>query len=192
MNDVELIKRAVDQNDQAAFTKLMNRYREPVRLFLMRFVQNIDDAEDLTNLSFEKAFRNLSSFKPDHAFTTWLFTIAKNTAFDFSRKRSLPTQSLQGKSSDPNAGRAFTLQDQDPNPEQNLIRNQKHAEIRALVADLKLDFKLVVELFYFEGLSIDEIAERTNKPKGTVKANLSRARQVIHQKLTGKHTPPKQ
>jgi RNA polymerase sigma-70 factor (ECF subfamily) len=55
-----------------------------------------------------------------------------------------------------------------------------------LVSDLKPDFKLVIELFYFEELSIEEIAEKTNKPAGTVKANLSRARQVIHQKLSGK------
>jgi RNA polymerase sigma-70 factor (ECF subfamily) len=186
MSDIEIIRRAVELNEQAAFTELMDRYREPVRLFLIRFVQNLDDAEDLTNLSFEKAFRNLPNFKPEKAFTTWLFTIAKHTAFDFNKRRTLPTQSMQLHSSDPNKVREFPILDQEPNPEQNLIRNQKHAEIRALVSDLKPDFKLVIELFYFEELSIEEIAEKTNKPTGTVKANLSRARQVIHQKLSGK------
>ncbi|MBM3169981.1 MAG: sigma-70 family RNA polymerase sigma factor [Bacteroidetes bacterium] len=184
MTDMELIQRAVKLNDQTAFSELMKRYREPIRVFLIRLVQNLDDAEDLTNLSFEKAFRNLPNYRPDFTFSTWLFTIAKNTAIDFGRKRTLPTQPLQPKLEHPDRIREFPIPDQDLNPEQNLIRDQKHAEIRALVADLKPDFKIVVELFYFEGLSIEEIAEKTKRPTGTVKANLSRARVALQQKLT--------
>jgi len=186
MTDMDLIQRAVTLNDQTAFTELMTRYREPLRVFLIRLVQNLDDAEDLTSLSFEKAFRNLPHYRPDFTFSTWLFTIAKNTAIDFGRKRTLPTQPLQPKSANPEKIREFPIQDQELNPEQSLIRVQKHAEIRALVADLKPDFKLAIELYYFEGLSVDEIAEKTQKPTGTVKANLSRARATLHQKLARK------
>jgi len=186
MTDMDLIQRAVNLNDQTAFSELMKRYHEPIRVFIVRLVQNLDDADDLTNLSFEKAFRSLPNYRPDYPFSTWLFTIAKNTAIDFGRKRTIPTQPLHSKSANSEKVHEFPLADQDLNPEQNLIRDQKNAEIRALVADLKPDFKLMVELFYFEGLGIEEIAEKTKKPAGTVKANLSRARVILQQKLTRK------
>lgn len=188
MNDHELVKRAVDLHDQKAFSELMNRYQESIRIFILRIVQNMEDADDLTNLTFERAFKSLPNYRPDFAFPTWLYTIAKHAAIDFSRKKRPPVQSMQTSTADQPEGREIPIQDQSPNPEQYLIQNQTHARIRALVADLKPDFKQTIELHYFEGLSVEEISIRLSKPIGTVKANLHRARSFLAQKFSG-HRP---
>ena len=178
--DVELVKRAVYQHDQAAYAELLDRYRESVYFLLLKMVNNKDDAEDLTIEAFGKAFKNIEQYTPNFAFSTWLFRIATNNCIDFIRKKRMVTVSLD---------RTFTTGDGDemtmdvradqPDPEEHMIRKQKNVFMRSLVEKLKPRYRVLIELRYFQELSYEEIAERLDLPLGTVKAQLFRARDFL-------------
>jgi len=87
-NDLVLVEMAKNGNEKA-FSMLLNRYRDSIYFMLIKMVNNASDAEDLTIEAFGKAFRNLDTFTPDFAFSTWLFKIASNNCIDFIRKKQL-------------------------------------------------------------------------------------------------------
>ena len=94
LEDFELIDRAVQGRDQAAYATLMKRYKKAVYFMILKMIRDADDADDLTMEAFAKAFRNLDRFKKEYTFSTWLFRIATNNAIDFIRKKKLKTMSL--------------------------------------------------------------------------------------------------
>ncbi|MDD4639280.1 MAG: sigma-70 family RNA polymerase sigma factor, partial [Bacteroidales bacterium] len=83
--DKDLVGKAL-LGDQHSFSLLMERYYDPVYIYILQIIDNPDDAEDITQETFNKAFRNLSTYNSEWAFSTWLITIAKNSALDFYRK----------------------------------------------------------------------------------------------------------
>jgi RNA polymerase sigma-70 factor (ECF subfamily) len=179
--DVELVKRALDKHDQAAYAELLDRYRESVYFLLMKMVNNKDDAEDLTIEAFGKAFKNIEQYTPNFAFSTWLFRIATNNCIDFIRKKRMVTLSLD---------RTFTSGDGDEmtmdvradsaDPEESMIRKQKNVLMRSLVEKLKPRYRILIEMRYFQELSYEEIAEKLDLPLGTVKAQLFRSREFLY------------
>ena len=84
-----LLVREAKRGNEKAFASLMNRYRDSIYYMLLKMVNNPSDAEDLTIEAFGKAFRNLDSYTPKYAFSTWLFKIASNNCVDFIRKKQL-------------------------------------------------------------------------------------------------------
>ena len=89
--DYVLLRKALDHNDQQAYAELMRLYRDSIYYMLMRMVKNKDDAEDLTLMTFGKAFRYLDKYTPQYAFSTWLYRIALNNSIDFLRvKNNMP------------------------------------------------------------------------------------------------------
>ena len=94
LRDFELIDLAIKSNDQNAFKKLMNHYKSSIYFTILKMINNTDDAEDLTNEAFSKAFNKLNKFKKDYTFSTWLFKIAINNTIDFIRKKKLITTSI--------------------------------------------------------------------------------------------------
>ena len=85
-NDLLLVEEAKKGNEKA-FASLMNRYRDSIYYMLLKMVNNPSDAEDLTIEAFGKAFRNIDTYVPRFAFSTWLFMIATNNCIDFIRKK---------------------------------------------------------------------------------------------------------
>ena len=92
--DYKLVKRALEDSDQKAYAELMGRYRDSVYYMLLKMVNNKDDAEDLTVEAFGKAFKRLSQYTPNFAFSTWLFRIATNNCIDFIRRKRKNTFSI--------------------------------------------------------------------------------------------------
>jgi RNA polymerase sigma-70 factor (ECF subfamily) len=180
--DVQLVVRAVEKHDQAAYAELLDRYKDSVYFLLLKMVNNKDDAEDLTIEAFGKAFRNIGQYTPNYAFSTWLFRIATNNCIDFIRKKRTVTVSLD-RSFTSNDGGEMTMDVRSDglDPEENLIRKQKSMIMRDLVEKLKPRYRLLVELRYFQELSYEEIAERLDLPLGTVKAQLFRSREFLYQ-----------
>lgn len=179
--DVQLVKRSIDNNDQAAYSELLDRYKESVFYLLLKMVNNKDDAEDLTLEAFGKAFKNIEQYTPNYAFSTWLFRIATNNCIDFIRKKRMVTLSLD---------KTFTSGDGDEmtmdvrsdslDPEEHLIRKQKNILMRSIVEKLKPRYRLLVDMRYFQEMSYEEIAETLDLPLGTVKAQLFRAREFLY------------
>ena len=179
--DFELIRRAIDDNEEKAFGLLMTRYRRPVYHMVYKMVRNENDAEDLTIEAFAKAFKNLKKFNPNYTFSTWLFRIATNHCIDFIRKKKLNTFSINSAYSDDNGDEvAIQIKDNNLNPQEEAIKQQKIEIIQMIVTQLPPKYQILVRLRYFKEFSYDEISKELDAPLGTVKAQLHRARELLH------------
>ena len=182
--DIDLVSRAVKLRDQAAYAKLMDKYRDSIYFMILKMVHNRDDAEDLTIEAFGKAFNKLHKYSPDYAFSTWLFKIATNNCIDFIRKKRLATTSLDNPIDTDEGGEVkFTVKDDKLTPEQVVMKNQRANIIRKTIAEMSEKYRRLIELRYFEEYSYEEIAEELNIPLGTVKAQLFRAKDLLYKKL---------
>lgn len=183
LDDNTLIQKALN-GSQFAFSKLMKRYKDSVYYVILKMVSSPDDAEDLTIEAFGKAFNKLEKFSPEYAFSTWLFRIAINNAIDFMRKKRLQTLSIDqpistesGESINPD------ITDTSLDPEENYIREQRRMLMREITEKLSPKYRTLIELRFFSELSYIEIAEKMDLPIGTVKAQLFRAKQLLHNVL---------
>ncbi|HEX7414430.1 MAG TPA: sigma-70 family RNA polymerase sigma factor [Bacteroidia bacterium] len=181
--DIKLVERALKNDDQKAYEELMKRYWEPVYFMLLRMVyNNADNAEDLTMESFGKAFKYLDKYTTNFAFSTWLFKIASNNAIDFIRHNKAQKGTLSlNKTVDTDSGEEFAdfVKTVDLNPEDIIIRKQIIDNIRSIIEKLKPNYREIVELFYIEELSNEQISKRVNLPVATVKVRLFRARELL-------------
>ena len=179
--DLDLVRRAVDKNDQKAYAELMSRYRDSIYFMLLKMINNKDDAEDLTIEAFGKAFNRLHQYTPNFAFSTWLFKIASNNCIDWIRKqkkkRMLSIDAPIG--TDDGDEMHIELKGQGPDPADVAIRNQKNELMREVVDKLKPRYRQLVELRYYQEYSYEEIAQELDLPLGTVKAQLFRAREFL-------------
>lgn len=180
-HDFELVRKAVEHGDQKAFAELLEQYRDPIHYLLLKMVSNREDAEDLTIETFAKAFKNLPNFRPDYAFSTWLFRIATNAGIDFLRKKKLKTLSIDTTfSNDEGDDVKINIKSGDPTPEQELMTEEKAELLRAFIDKLKPRYRILIELRYYKQLSYEEIATELDMPLGTVKAQLFRARDLLY------------
>jgi RNA polymerase sigma factor (sigma-70 family) len=187
LEDFDLIDQAVQHNDEKAFAKLMQRYKRPVYHMILKMVRNVDDAEDLTIESFAKAFRSLHKFKKDFTFSTWLFRIATNNTIDHIRKKKLNTLSIDNRFTDDNGdGISIEVEDENLNPQEETIKEQKAELIQIFVDKLPPKYQKLVRLRYFQELSYEEIAVELEAPLGTVKAQLHRARELMFEMVKNK------
>jgi len=177
-NDLVLVELARNGNEKA-FASLMNRYRDSIYFLLLKMVNNTSDAEDLTIEAFGKAFRNLDSFTPDFAFSTWLFKIATNNCIDFIRKKQSSPAPIDQLQEDLDS-LTVNIQSDLPDPEEALINDQKIAVLRGIVNQLKPPYRRLIELRYYKEYSYEEIAKELDLPIGTVKAQLFRAKTLLY------------
>lgn len=178
--DYQLVCDARDHGSHKAYADLMNSYREPLYLLLLRMTHNTTTASDLTMETFSKAFMQLHRYAPTGTFSSWLFSIGVNTYIDFLRKRRLETVPL-GSITRTSEGEfiEYQIPSGQPNPEEVMIRMQRDATLKEVVASLKEPYRRIIELRYYEDLSYEEIAERLKLPLGTVKVRLLRAKNLL-------------
>jgi len=179
--DHQLVQKAVQEGDQKAYAELMDRYRDSIYYMLLKMVNNRDDAEDLTVEAFGKAFKRLHQYTPDYAFSTWLFKIASNNCIDFIRKKKKNLYSIDNEQENEEGDQiAIDIKAGNPDPEEKVMKKQKVDRMREIVEQLKPKYRQLVKLRYFEEYSYDEIADELDLPLGTVKAQLYRAREFLH------------
>jgi RNA polymerase sigma factor (sigma-70 family) len=176
--DLLLVEQA-KKGKEKAFASLMNRYKDSIYFMLLKMVSNPSDAEDLTIEAFGKAFKNLDSYTPKFAFSTWLFKIATNNCVDFIRKKQFaptPFDYLQDSLDNVTAN----IQSDLPDPEESLIIHQKIAALKDILNQLKPRYKSLIELRYYKEYSYEEISTELKLPIGTVKAQLYRAKNLLY------------
>ena len=179
--DYELVVKATKNNDQQAFSDLMDRYKDSIYFMLLKMVNNKDDAEDLTIEAFGKAFNSLKQYTPNYAFSTWLFKIASNNCIDFLRKKKKKIMSIDNGIENKDGDEiAIELKSDARTPEQETIRDQKIEVMRTYVKKLKPRYETLVEMRYFKEMSYEEISTELGLPLGTVKAQLFRAREFLY------------
>ncbi len=186
--DYDLVRKAMDTNDQQSYAKLMQRYRDSIYFMVLKMVHDPDDADDLTIEAFGKAFSNLHKYSPDFAFSTWLYKIALNNSIDFIRKRKLETLSIDEESEN-EGGDSYKMDLQAPglDPEEKFIKEQRAILMRETMDKLNPKYRMLIELRFFDELSYEEIADQTKLPLGTVKAQLFRAKDLLYQILSPGH-----
>lgn len=132
-------------------------------------VRNGDDAEDIVQEAFLKAFKSLDGFRGGDA-RVWMLAIVRNTAMNFLRKRKADaTVDLD----------QLEPADRSPDPEQGALDESRRGQVRRAIARLEPEFRETLVLREIEGLSYKEIAEALDIPAGTVMSRLSRARQRL-------------
>jgi RNA polymerase sigma-70 factor (ECF subfamily) len=183
LNDDELVGRIL-AGEEDLFEILVRRYQSRVLAHVARMVGNRDDALDLSQEIFLKVFGALDRYNPAYKFSTWLFRIAGNAAIDHLRKRRPRTVPLEVQDAD---GRVSSLEyksgDLDPYGE---LRNvERGSAIARAIAALPAEFRELITLRHFGGLSYEEIADVKQMPLGTVKNKLFRARAVLKERLSG-------
>ena len=176
--DFHVVCRA-KEGDQKAYAELMQRYKDSIYFMALKMVNNKDDAMDLTVETFGKAFENLDKYKPDFAFSTWLFRIATNNCIDFIRKKRINIVSLHSFTDEDGEERQFEMRSETLNPEETSIRKQENEKLKNIVDQLPLRYRKLIILRYFEEQSYEEIAQQLDLPLGTVKAQLYRARDLL-------------
>lgn len=185
--DYLLVQRARENGDQRAYADLMRMYKEPIYLMLLKMTNNPTEADDLTIEAFGKAFASLHLYTPTHAFSTWLFSIATNNCVDFIRKKRLQTVYLDDiRTTSSGDVYEYPIPSEANNPEESFIREQRVSMLREVVRQLKPRYRRLVEMRYFDELSYEEIAAELKMPLGTVKVQLFRARDLLHNILSGK------
>ena len=184
--DLILVNKALKNGDPKAYNKLMKLYRDPLYFMLYEKVGDQELAKDLTIESLGKAFKKLHLYTPIYAFSTWLYTVARNHCIDYLRKNKLSTISIDKMMMDDDGKRnTFDLISKDLNPEQLMEKKQRVAILRQIVDQLKPKYRDLVKLRYFKELSYDEIADELDLPLGTVKAQLHRSREQLFKIMSG-------
>ncbi|NOY78780.1 MAG: sigma-70 family RNA polymerase sigma factor [Calditrichaeota bacterium] len=173
LTDLELIE-SFKQGDMHAFNLLVWRWQKPVLNFLVRFVGNIPEAEDLAQQTFLKVFKKLRGLKDPRKFSPWLYRIASNQARDHLRQRKKRAAVSLNRSID-GTSEGETRFDQilaDPtmhNPEQLLDQNHLQVVLNRSLQEISEEQRMVIILRFYQGLKFQEIADVLDIPEGTAK-----------------------
>lgn len=171
-----LVERA-QKGDVSAFSELVKRYERYVLNLVYRTLGRAEDAEDIAQETFVKAYLNIRKFKGESKFSTWLSKIAINLCMDKVRERSNREENLE-------EGVWLTIpQSSYYSPEETVERLEIQDKIKNAVSSLPEDLRMVFILREFEDLSYQEISEMLNIPIGTVESRLHRARMKLRSLL---------
>lgn len=186
--DHELV-RAVLDGDATAYRGLVERYQGRLYNVIYGMVRNREDARDLTQDAFVKAYKNLGRFRFGSSFYTWICRIGMNVAIDHLRKQKVrKAQEFDDGIATKGQGGVISLAHHRNDPRKELHRKQIHARILAALDDLPDEQRQVVVLREMEGLSYKEIAEVMDIPEGTVMSRLYYARKKLQAALKEIHS----
>ena len=184
-SDWELVQRS-QAGDHEAFRELVERYQRKIAALALGMLRNREDASDVVQETFAKAYTNLDRFKGDSALYTWLYRIAFNLCVDHQRRDA--RQSAVPLEVDERGGLPSTLPEGEP-PRDDPFQRTRDAEIaRRLdeaIRSLTPEHQAVILLREIEGLSYEEISHALEVPKGTVMSRLHYARRQLQARLRG-------
>lgn len=170
-----MIKQVLSGNLNA-FTFLVKKHQKLVSHLIYRIIHQKEDVEDLSQEVFIKVYRNLKNYRGDSKLSTWIATIAYNTAISWYRKKSISEETELPE----------TQQIVNPGLEAQEImeKNELKRLILKKVEELPGHYRTIVTLYHLEEFSYKEIEEITGLPEGTVKTHLFRARKLLKEKLS--------
>ncbi len=178
--DQELIGRVQD-GDSTAFEHLFNRYRDSIyQLYMQRTGGNVDVTNYLLQETFVKVYLNLQRYSSRFTFGQWVYTIARNTFIDYTRRRRDDTVSIDY------VGEGIGVSGSlgGPTPEEHLITHQSQVQLEGLLAKMSPRYRELIELRFFREFSYEEIAAKLSLPMGTVKTQIHRAREQLCRFIT--------
>jgi RNA polymerase sigma factor (sigma-70 family) len=172
MSDAELVALVLGGN-QDMFALLIERYKDAVQNLAYRMLNNVTEAEDVTQETFVRAYTQLATYKPTHKFSTWLLSIASHLAIDQLRRRrflALPLEDVPF---------LEWIVDIGTGPEQSALQGEQQDEIQSYLQRLPSKYRAVIVLRYWYDFSYEEIANTLHLTPALVKARLHRARELL-------------
>ncbi len=176
MSEEQLIRRA-QQGDNGAFEELLLLHQKKVYNLCLRMSANPDDALDLSQEAFLRAWRSLGQYQFEASFSTWLFRLTSNICIDFlRRKKRRQETSLTESYDDSDEGTELSVPDAQPGPEQQAMTNETKIELARAMEQLSPKHREILQLRVIEDLQYEQIADILGVRVGTVKSRLARAR----------------
>lgn len=177
LSDIELIEQTLAGN-QFAYADLVKRHQRFVFTLAMRFAKGREDAEEIAQDCFVKAYRSLASFQGQSKFSTWLYSIVYTTAMTFLRKKRVDTDSIDDE------GTFVQVESRESAFDTNNVENKSRSYyLNQAIEQLLPDDATIITLFYKGEQSLEEIAQTMGIETNTVKVKLFRARQRLKEKL---------
>ena len=178
LSDTELVSLALEQN-QAAFIVLYTRYNAGVRNHISRYISQKEDVEDICLESFQKAFSQIDTYNPEYKFSTWLYRIARNTAFDYLSKQNREMAKMPVTSIHEELAELKELPAVMHNPEEDIIQQQEYDKWLTNIEKLKDDYRLIAKMNLIDNFGYKEIADALEMPLNTVKTKIRRAKAML-------------
>lgn len=180
--DAQLVRR-VQKGDKGAFDLLVLKYQHKIVSLVMRYVRDPDQALDITQDAFLKAYRALPRFRGDAAFYTWMYRIAVNTAKNYLASQRRRPLEVELDMQDPEQFELHAKLKETDTPEGVTLSNELHETVERAIATLPDDLRTAIVLRELDGMSYEEIAETMECPVGTVRSRIFRARDAIGKKI---------
>ncbi len=172
------------QGDRRAFDELFGRYQDSIRqMYLQKTGGNDPDSNDMLQNTFIKVYLNLERYNPEYTFSQWIFTIARNTFIDYTRKKRESIVSIDS----PEGSLSCQPASQQPTPEERMIISQHSRELNQILDNMNPRYREVIILRFFNEHSYEEIAEKLDIPIGTVKTLIHRARKILISKISSEN-----
>ena len=177
LSDTELIEQTL-AGSQSAYADLVKRHQRFVFTLALRYTKTREDAEEIAQDTFIKAYRSLASFQRQAKFTTWLYSIVYTTAMTFLRKKRVDTDSLDDEENFIQAESQASAYDIN-----NAENRSRSFYLEQAINQLLPDDAAIITMFYKGEQSLEEIAQAMGMEANTVKVKLFRARQRLKEKL---------
>lgn len=163
--------------DDASFEELVQKYLSPLYNFIFQFTRDEHVAEDLVQETFIKVWKNIARFDQKRSFKTWIFTIAKNTTFDyFKKKKSIPFSSFideEGKNT------LEAIDENAPLPDEVLEKDERIQDLERALEKIPELYRALLVLAYREDFSLMEISQILGEPYNTIKSRHQRAMKLL-------------
>ncbi|MDH3275104.1 MAG: RNA polymerase sigma factor RpoE [Gammaproteobacteria bacterium] len=180
--DKELVKR-VQKGEKGAFDLLVLKYEHKIVNLVMRYVRDPEQALDITQEAFIKAYRALPRFRGDSAFFTWLYRIAVNTAKNYLAAQRRRPMNIELDLQDPEQYGLHAKLKESDTPEGLALSQELQDTLERAIAALPDDLRQAIILRELDGMSYEEIAQTMECPVGTVRSRIFRARDAIGKKV---------
>jgi len=191
-NNVIKFLNSTGKAKQEAFAELYKRYSETIRFYMLKNVKLVEEtADDLTQEVFTKVYEKMHLYRPDNAFSTWLFSIARNTLIDYKRSNKVEVLSFDSLKTtttgdDDSSEAFFQIADKSATVDAIINKSERADAVRIAVESIKNPKqKQAIMLFFFEGLSQEEICKEMNECTNTVKGLIFRGKAAIEESLIG-------
>ena len=180
--DQELVREAL-AGDQAAYQHLLKRHQKKIFELILKLVRNREEARDLAQETFMKAFGSLATYREEFRFSTWLHRIAANCSIDYIRKKKIEALSLDQPVQTQDSQITLEIPDWSLNPEAEWVEKERSLSIQEAIDSLPSGYKEVILFRHKDEKSYQEIAGILGIPVGTVKARIFRGRELLKKKL---------
>jgi len=180
LEDIKLVENFL-AGDDGSFEILVKKYLKPVFNFLFQITSDRDTLDDLTQITFIKVWKNIKKFDETKNFKVWLFTIAKNTAFDhIKKKKTIPFSFFE---TDDGYNKLDEISEDSILPDKILEKKDLAKDLEEKLKKLSELYRIILLMHYKDDFSLSEIAEILDKPYNTIKSQHQRGLKVLKEKF---------